>query len=344
MSDSTLSEAEVDLLLHGHVTFHVLNAAHELGLFDYLAAHPGCTEDQTANAVGLDSYPFEVLTGALRCLGLIISEHGGLHNSPAAARLLVSSSPSSRTALLGLHRELFYPVLGDLVASLRESTNVGLRNFPGTGDDLYTRLSQHPALEKVLHSSLSALSSVAIQGLIETQALKDSTYLLDIGGGDASNAIALAGAYDRLNITLVDEPTVLDIAAKKIRESGCGNRIRLHAANFLTDPLPAGADTILFAHVMPIFSPEINTSLLTKAHRALPPGGRALVFNTMQDDTQEGPVMAMLGSVYFLALASGQGRYYAWSHYENWFRKAGFSSIQRHASMPYSHGLCIATK
>jgi ubiquinone/menaquinone biosynthesis C-methylase UbiE len=343
MPGRELSDDDVDVLIHGHIAFQMLYSAYQLGLFNYLSTHPGATPHQTATAVGLTDYPFAVLLGGLRTLGLITEDSGSLRNALATEKLLVTGSADNRTALLRMHHDLVYPGVGDFLDALRQATNVGLRHFSGTGDTLYARLATQPRLERVLHDGLKALSDVAFSALIKCEVLATSKHLLDIGGGGGSNALALAEAYQYLTITVVDLPSVLDIAAANVAQSSLADRIKLHACDFLTDPLPSGADTVLFAHVFPIFSPEINRGLLAKAHNALPVGGRVLIFNTMQDDTQDGPIMAMLFSAYFLSLASGHGRYYPWEQHERWLQETGFT-VQRYGDMPYSHGLCVGTK
>ncbi|MFZ3494791.1 methyltransferase [Streptomyces sp. 5.8] len=197
-----------------------------------------------------------------------------------------------------------YPAAGDLLASLQQSTNVGLRHLPGSGGTLYSRLADHPGIEQTFHDGLQTFSKAAFDGLIRCDVLTASKHVLDIGGGDGSNALALSRAHDHLNVTIVDLPSVLRIAEKNIAKAHPSDRIRLHAVDFPAEPLPEGADTILFAHVLPIFPPRINEQLLAKAHQALPSGGRVLIFNTMQDDTQDGPAMAMLFSAHGLCVAT----------------------------------------
>lgn len=339
-----LNDDDVDVLLHGHIAFQMLACAHELGLFDYLSTHPGAAPAQVANALDLDAHPFDVLLGGLRALGLVTDRHGALRNAPAAQRLLTTDSPDNRTALLGIHRHLVYPGLGDLLTALQEATNTGLRHFPGPGDTLYGRLTAHPELERVLHDGLHALSRAAIHGLITCDALADRRHLVDIGGGDGSNALALAEAYPDLTVTVVDQPSVLELAAPRVRASPQAHRVRLHAADFLTDPLPTGADAVLLAHVLPIFPPATNKEILVKIHDCLAPGGQALVFNTMQHATEDGPIMGMLFSAYFLALASGQGRYYPWTQIQRWLADTGFTDLRHQDGMPYFHALCTGTK
>ncbi len=50
-----------------------------------------------------------------------------------------------------------------------------------------------------------------------------------------------------------------------------------------------------------------------------------------------------MGSPYFLTLATGEGMLYTWNDYEEWFRKAGFTSI-RTQKLPLNHGVITGIK
>ncbi|MFZ3494792.1 hypothetical protein ACODT5_16510 [Streptomyces sp. 5.8] len=76
-----LSDEDLDVLIHGHIAFQILGSAHELGLFDYLSTHPGASEQEVAAATGLADYPFSVLLGGLRTLGMVTDDDGHLDNA-----------------------------------------------------------------------------------------------------------------------------------------------------------------------------------------------------------------------------------------------------------------------
>jgi hypothetical protein len=106
---------------------------------------------------------------------------------------------------------------------------------------------------------------------------------------------------------------------------------------------PPGADAILFAHMMTIWTLEKDTLLLKRAHDALPVGGRLVIFNMMGNDDEDGPITAALGSPYFLTIATGEGMLYSWREYEGCMKAAGFGQIERHV-LPRDHGLLVGIK
>lgn len=67
------------------------------------------------------------------------------------------------------------------------------------------------------------------------------------------------------------------------------------------------------------------------------------IFNMMQNNSENGPLSAAMGSPYFLALATGEGMLYCWKDYIKWFRAAGFTNI-RTSQLPMDHGIIVGEK
>jgi hypothetical protein len=82
------------------------------------------------------------------------------------------------------------------------------------------------------------------------------------------------------------------------------------------DEFPQGHDAVLFAHQLVIWTEDQNRLLLRKANRALPMGGHVVIFSSMTDDTEDGPFIAAMASIYHTAIPVEGGRIYPWRHYE----------------------------
>jgi hypothetical protein len=166
---------------------------------------------------------------------------------------------------------------------------------------------------------------------------------VDVGGGDGSNIISLAGKFPYLRATVFDSASVCEIARANIRAAGLDDRLDAVAGDCFSDEFPREADCFLFSHFMTIWSEEKDRLLLRKAYEALPAGGAAVVFNMMQSDRETGPLSAAMGSPYFLALATGEGMLYTWGEYERWMKDAGFATVERRALIK-DHGVIVGVK
>lgn len=332
------------LIGQGHAAFQLLWAGVELRVFDVLSKQPGLNRAELEEALGLAAYPCRVLLVGLTALGLIVKDDDRFRNSALAESLLVLGKPDSIAPVLGWQAHIVYPGLQDFAASLKAGRNVALRRFPGQGETLYERLVSNPELEQVFQRAMSALSVQANRRLVDAYDIGQFTHVVDAGGGDGTNAIALATRYPNLKVTVYDSESVCEIARQKITQAGMADRVFTWPGNFLDDPFPPGIDAILFSHIFTIWSMDRNLELLKKCAASLPAGGAVVLFNMMGDDDDTGPLSTALGSPYFLAIATGEGMLHSWQDYEQAMRAAGFADVERVRDLPLNHGLMIATK
>lgn len=331
------------LIACGHTAFQLLWAGVQLGVFDTLSNTPNLTREEIAAKTGLKSQPARILMTGLAALKLVQKDGARFRNTPIVERLLVRESPDNMIDVLGWQAHIVYPTAVDLVDSLKQFKNVGLRHFKGDADNIYHRLPHNPFIAKVFHDAMSSLSRSANADLAKLPVFDEIKHLVDAGGGDGTNAITLAQAHPNLKVTIFDGETACEMAKKKIAKAGLSARIDTHPGDFFVDPFPKGIDAVLFGHMMTIWSPERDAALLQRAREALPAGGRVLVFNMMGDDDEVGPMSAALGSPYFLTTATGEGMMYSWREHESFLAAAGFRQTER-LMLPKDHGVLVGIK
>ena len=188
--------------------------------------------------------------------------------------------------------------------------------------------------ELSVHANADMASNVDFSGI---------KFLIDVGGGDGTNAVELARKFPQLKAAVFDLPTVIPLAQKKINEEQLSDRVSVIGGNCFVDDFPVMADGFLFCHFCTIWSPETNRLLFQKAYQALPVGGKIIIFNMMQESDESGPLTAALGSPYFLTLATGEGMLYTWKEYETWLRESGFGEITM-TRLERDHGAIVGVK
>lgn len=331
------------LIACGHTAFQLLWAGVQLDVFDALSKTPNMTRDEIAAKIGLKPQPSRILMTGLAALKLVQKDGERFRNAPIAEKLLTRASPDNMIDVLGWQAHIVYPTAVDLVDSLKQFKNVGLRHFKGDADNIYHRLPHNPFIAKVFHDAMSSLSRSANADLAKLKVFDEIKHLVDAGGGDGTNAITMAQAHPNLRVTIFDGETACEMAKEKIAKAGLSARIDTHPGDFFIDPFPKGIDAVLFGHMMTIWSPERDVALLRRAHEALPAGGRVLVFNMMGDDDEVGPMSAAMGSPYFLTTATGEGMMYSWKEHESFLAAAGFRQTER-LVLPKDHGVLVGIK
>ncbi|GHB73754.1 hypothetical protein GCM10010331_72220 [Streptomyces xanthochromogenes] len=332
-------------ILFGSSAFQMLNAGRNLGLFALLSRQSGLTAQEIGRELGLAERPVQILLLGTTALGLTVRQDEGYLNAAVLNNTFEDGTWEIIEDLIEYEERIVRPAEVDFTESLRQNTNVGLRRIDGTGTDLYHRLSANPELEQLFYRCMRSWSRLSNPVLIEQADLTGVRRVLDVGGGDGVNAIALAQANPGVEFTVLDLPGTVQIARRKIAEHGLAERISVRAADIFADDYPAGHDCVLFANQLVIWSPEENVRLLRKAHAALPDGGRVLVFNAMSDDSGDGPLYAALDNVYFATLPAASSTIYRWGQYEEWFAAAGFVKPERLPGGRWTpHGVISAVK
>lgn len=331
------------LVFGGHIFFQTLRTAVQLDLFSLLAKEGPLTRKEVADRLGLQEQPIRIILLGLVTCGLLLKRGQKYSNSHLAQLLLVKESPRKITAYVELQHRVMYKGIYWLEDAVREYRNVGLKEFPGDEPTLYQRLAHDPDTERVFQEAMQELSVQANVDMARFIDLSGVKHLVDVGGGDGTNIIAMARRWPHLRATVFDSPTVCEIARKNIAASGLADRLNAVPGECFSDPFPKDADCLLFAHFFTIWGEKKDRELLKKCYDSLPRGGKAIIFNMMQHDDETGPLSAAVGSPYFLAIATGLGMLHTWGEYESWMKDAGFGPVERFKLLR-DHGMVVGSK
>ena len=325
----------------GFAEFQVLMAGWRLGLFDLLAKQPERTFEQIRDQLRIPDHSARALLLATTSLRYTIrNSRGTYRNSRDVHRSLIGPDRALEIPHLEAFHYLMYRPFYHLTEALQQGTNVGLQCIPGSGSTLYDRLQSNAENRRVFYDWMRSLKQEHVAPEV-VSALRGSRHMLDLGGGDGVNSIDLAQQISGLRATLMDSADTCSLAARNVAKAGLSDRITMHPGDFLQDPIPAGGDAILLAHISNIYSDEINQTLIKKCADALPKGGKLVIFSLISNDDGTGPWYAGFMSLYFQVLATGVGSVYPPSVYERWFSNANFSSLRMHTKR---QGIFIGTK
>ncbi len=103
-------------------------------------------------------------------------------------------------------------------------------------------------------------------------------HLLDVGGNSGELAIQLCRAFPKLRVTSFDLPVVCQIAHENIGTREGHDRVTIQSGDMRHDELPNGMDAVTIKSLLHDWPAENAVFLLTKAARALRPGGQLVIF------------------------------------------------------------------
>lgn len=332
-------------IMNGFVHTQALAAACDLGLFGFLAAHPGADQRTIAARLSLSAYSTRVLMLACCATGLVHRDERtlGYRNSDIAEKTLIPGSPECAIPFVQFTSRVMERCGMHLAECFRQGTNAALdREFPGEGDTLYKRIAQHPDMQRLFQEAMGFYSRINYS-LDETAEFGAIRHLLDAGGGNGSNAVKLCRKFPHLRVTVLELPKSCEIGRQYVASHGLTDRIAFSPGDLFAAPYPPGCDGVLMAHLTGIFSEATVESLHRKAYDYLPPGGRLVVWSPAANDLETGGVEAAKLSLYFHSVASGEGLAWSAQVQETLLRRCGFREVTRHAGR-LEHAVLVAMK
>jgi hypothetical protein len=296
-----------------------LLSAIELGVFTELASDGPLDAEALRERLGLHPRGARDLFDALVALGMLERDAAGYRTTPATDLFLDRAKPSYMGGVLEMANNRLYAFWGDLTEGLRTGRP---QNEAKAGGDFFSVLyADEPKLREFLHA-MSALSAAAAQALATGFPWQRYRTVVDIGCAEGAVPVALAHAHPQLSGGGFDLPAVGPVFADYVTAAGLDDRLRFHAGDFFTDPLPR-ADVLVMGHILHDWALDEKLLLLEKAQAALPEGGALIVYEALIDDERRHNTLGLLMSLNMLIETPG-GFDYTGADCQSWMRSAGF--------------------
>ncbi len=306
---------EIAVPLRAFMESRVLLTALELDVFSAVGA--GAAAAAVARTCGADSGAAERLLDSLVALGFLGKRDGVFANTALSARFLAAGSrDDARDALK--HNLSLWQRWSTLTEAVRAGHAVGASEMAERGEDWtvpFIAAMHRGAAER----APLVVSAVGAEGVRR---------MLDVGGGSGAYSIAFARASATLQAEVLDLPAVLPIASRHAAEAGLADRVSTRAGDLRADDLGSGYDLVLLSSICHMLGPDENRDLLSRAARALAPGGRVVVSDFMLDEDGTAPRQAVLFSLNML-VGTPSGRSYRESEYAAWLEAVGLAVVER---------------
>lgn len=319
--------------INGYVHAQSIAAGVELGLFDLLRDGPRELAD-LAERFAMPPESVDRLMKALAAIGFV--ERLGKGNWTLGQQGAAFVATPGLNEMVRHHRH-FYADLADPVALLRRG---------GGGGALaayWNYRSDRPADAQEYSALMAASQPMVAAQIIDAYDFSRHRKLLDIGGGLARFAEAVAWAAPALDVAMFDLPAVADAAQERIDAAGLGTRITVHRGSFIDDPLPGGADVITLVRVLHDHDDSVAAALLRSIHSRLSPGDSLVIAEPMAGVRG----FESMGDGYFgwYLLAMGSGRPRTAAEIAAMLTDAGFRAIRKvPTALPLTVSMIVATR
>jgi demethylspheroidene O-methyltransferase len=324
-------------LTAGFLHSQVLMAFVQLDLPNHLSDRPRSLQDLSLR-LSMPADRVRVLCQAATALGLMKRTRDGRY---ALGRLGAALPGVPGLAQMIRHHDVLYRDLADPVAFFRDGSDTELAGF---WPYVFGATGQIDPETAATYSELMAQSqSLVAEETLRHVDLRGIDTLLDIGGGTGAFLAAVGLAHANLKLHLFDLPMVAEGAAARFATAGLSERATISGGSFRTDAIPTGADAISLVRVLYDHTDETVRMLLTKAHAALPSGGRIIVSEPMSGGARP----TRPGDAYFAlyCMAMGTGRARSAEEIGAHLAHAGFSRVKlRKTGRPFITGIVEAQK
>jgi hypothetical protein len=262
MAEPLTDVREISKIAYGFFASKALFAALNLELFGHLAGGPAELET-LAERTGVAPDRLATLLANLAALGLVGREEGGFFNAPAAARYLVPDAPAyfGDYYRFQIDRHL-YPSMMALDAGMRgDEANLAHASMSGMLNDPV----EAEAFSRAQHAG-SLGPAMLLAKMLDFSGVET---VLDVAGGTGAYSIVLCRRHPALASTIIDFPTVTDVAERYIGEAGLADRIALMPGNALEVAWPEDQDAVLMSYLISAVGKGDIGELLGRAYAAL---------------------------------------------------------------------------
>jgi precorrin-6B methylase 2 len=165
--------------------------------------------------------------------------------------------------------------------------------------DGFEALYSDPAQLRQFLSAMTGISLGAARAIAARFPWDRYESFTDVGCAQGALPVQVALAHPHLRGAGFDLPVVGPIFKEYVASFGLSERVRFAEGSFLDGQLPE-ADVLVMGHILHDWDLDTKRMLLEKAHRALPPGGSLIVYETLIDAERRTNALGLLASLNML--------------------------------------------
>jgi O-methyltransferase/methyltransferase family protein len=292
-------------------------AAAKLGLADHLA-DGARSADELAAATGMHAPSLYRFMRTLAGFGILSEDQTKRFALTPVGEALKTGAPgSARSTLLAFGGPVFWRTWEEIIYSLETGKTAFEKMW---GKPLFDFLAQDPEAASHFSEAMVGFHGSEPPTVAEAYDFSDVKTVIDVGGASGNMLAALLSRHPNLHGVLFDLPHVVRDAPALLKARGVDARVKIEAGSFF-ERVPEGGDAYLMSHIIHDWSEEQCLTILGHCRRAMRPGSRLLLIETVLPEGNA-PHQGKLQDLVMLVFPGGQERTEA--EYAALLEKAGF--------------------
>jgi len=342
---------EAQKIAYAPVIFQVVRTLRELGILGLLeqSGKTGMGAAAISESLDIRQYGVETLLESGHSCGVVDYKTGD--NTTYKNRIYFLTkigyyilNDVMTTTNMDFNHHVCYQGFADLDKSIKDGRPRGLGTFGGQWETLYQALPHLPEQAKKSWYAFDNYYSDTTYPLILPMVLENQpSSIVDIGTNMGKFAILLARSDPELEITMLDLPDQLAVAAQNVEEAGFSHRITAHAMNVLDTDLsfPAGLDVYWMSQFASCFWADELVSIFSRIAEAMTDQSRFFVMETCWDrQKHEAAAFSLVNtSPYFTCMANGNSKMYHSEELLECVASAGLELIRVTDDLSICHSL-----
>jgi hypothetical protein len=213
--------------------------------------------------------------------------------------------------------EEHYRAWGEILYSLRTGRPAFEHLY---GQPLFEYLAEHPEQARTFDAAMTGVHGPETRAMLDAYDFAGVGTLVDVGGGNGSTLCAVLLDYPAMRGILFDRPDVVERARADLQAAGLAGRCATVGGSFFAS-VPPGGDAYLLRHIIHDWDDEQALTILRNCRRAMKPGARLLVVESVIPPVNE-PSFGKLLDLTMLIMPGGRERTEA--EYRQLYSAAGF--------------------
>ena len=310
-----------NLVLYEHFQYFwllpCLRVAAELDIAGIIKDKPLTISELAIKTRTDPQYLFRIMR-ALTSNGIFKPRKDGKYSNSPMSKALIDGKGSLRYMIMQHLGNFNWGTFNELIHAVRTGNDAVTKVY---GKGIYDYLSEHPDESELFTRSMSNLSELSIEPILNVYDFSKCGIIADIGGGEGLLLSAILHEYPGLKGILFDRKESITKAESIFIKFGVKEKIKTIPGDFF-ESAPDGADVYLLKNILHNWSDEDCVRILNTIKKVLPGKGKILIIEMVINEDNK-PSFSKLIDIQMMVFMKG-GKERTRSEYETILTNAGF--------------------